>query len=179
MQPEAWQWSYFWLCWFSRCVKFSMLYEEKTLREKQKEMCESWEANTKRNWGRGRTSLQAKCVSHTLSSCPPSPVLWRVFLPHLSASGTSNHLLPLWQGLCRSYHIPFSYPSVAFIIPYPSTTLTVLLHIWVLQLSPIRSSIFLIVTSSQYEELCASVCSSTTPSVECSDNKKGKKKAWI
>lgn len=56
-------------------VSNSAYYMRKRLRARQKEMYESWGTTTKRNRWRGRTSLEAKCVSHILSSYLASPLI--------------------------------------------------------------------------------------------------------
>lgn len=148
-----------------------MLYKEKTPRKRQKEICESWGPTTKGNWGRRRTSLQAKCVSHPLSFCPPSPILLHISLPCLSASGTSCFFL-VTKALCP-ITFPFLSHTVDFIIPYPS----IVSFISEFYSPHLQGAYFLLITSSQYEDLCASMYSSTTPSVKSPDNRKGKKKS--
>lgn len=112
-----------------------------------------------------------KSVSHPLSFCPPSPILLHISLPCLSASGTSCFFL-VTKALC-----PITFPllshTVDFIIPYPS----IVSFISEFYSPHLQGAYFLLITS-QYEDLCTSMYSSTTPSVKSPDNRKGNKKKF-
>lgn len=167
---ESWQQWYLCLHWFSRCFKFSMLYGEKTPRERKKETCHN--EQLQEGMGERCLTLQVKCISHILSFFI---ALLCILFPD-STSGTSDQPPPLWQGLCMSVTFPFHSHTAAFVIPCPSDSLSMC---FVSQFyNPHLQGVLFSLHQFLYQELSAYVYSPTTSSaIQYPEKMKEKKRS--
>lgn len=110
---------YFFLHWFSRCFKFSMLYEEKTWEWGKKRCVSHGEQLQKGTGGEGvhlcrpndfHTSWALALYPLYCCTSPFPPLCFRNFI-----------LFPRGEGSVCPITFPFHSCTVAFIIPYPST----------------------------------------------------------